>query len=189
MKTSMATTTRQSAEERRESILDAALIEFAERGLDGTSTEDIAKRAGISQPYVFRLFGSKKQLFAAACARCMRELREQMEGAAAGLSGEAALDAMGRTYREILEAEPRRLKLQMHMYAAAQDPEIRDAVRSGFGDLYTSFERISGVEPQRLSRFLATGMLLNVIAAMQLRDSGLAWAARLLEGCLADPAE
>lgn len=181
-----ATSTRQSAAERRESILDAALIEFAERGLHGTSTEDIAKRAGISQPYVFRLFGSKKQLFAAACARCMRELREQMEGAAAGLSGDEALEAMGQAYRQILEADPRRLQLQMHMYAAAQDPEIRETVRSGFGDLFTSFERISGVEPERLTRFLAIGMLMNVIAAMQLRGSGLAWSERLLEGCLGE---
>jgi AcrR family transcriptional regulator len=179
-----ATSVRQSAEERRESIVDAALIEFAERGLHGTSTEDIAKRAGISQPYVFRLFGSKKQLFAAACARCMRELREQMELAADGLSGEEALDAMGKAYRDILEADPHRLQLQMHMYAAAQDPEIRDAIRAGFGDLYTTFERISGADPQRLTRFFAIGMLINVIASMQLRDSGLAWADRLLEGCI-----
>lgn len=178
-----AVATRQTAEERRESILDAALIEFAERGLHGTSTEDVAKRAGISQPYVFRLFGSKKQLFAAACARCMRELREQMEAAAAGLSGEDALDAMGQAYRDILEADPHRLQLQMHMYAAAQDPEIRDAVRAGFGDLYTTFERISGADAQRLSRFFAIGMLINVIASMGLRDSGLAWAERLLQGC------
>ena len=181
------TTTRQSAEKRRKSILDAALIEFAERGLHGTSTEDIAKRAGISQPYVFRLFGSKKQLFAAACARCMRELREQMEAAAAGLSGEEALVAMGRTYEEILEADPRRLRLQMHMYAAAQEPEVREAARAGFGDLYATFDRISGVEPERLSRFFAIGMLLNVIASMELPESGLGWADRLLEGCLADP--
>jgi AcrR family transcriptional regulator len=179
----MAIATRQSAAERRESILDAALIEFAERGLHGTSTEAIAKRAGISQPYVFRLFGTKKQLFAAACARCMRELREEMTEAAAGLEGEEALAAMGRAYREILEADPHRLQLQMHMYAAARDPEIRDVVRSGFGDLFTSFERIAGVDRERLTRFLATGMLLNVIAAMQLRSSGLAWAERLLDGC------
>ena len=179
---SMATT-RQSAEVRRESILDAALIEFAERGLHGTSTEAIAKRAGISQPYVFRLFGSKKQLFAAACTRCMRELREQMEAAAQGLHGEEALEAMGLAYRDILAADPRRLQLQMHMYAAAQDPEIRDVVRSGFGDLVTTFERISGADAQRLSRFMAIGMLVNVIASMQLYDSGLAWADRLLQGC------
>ena len=55
------TTQRQSAEERREEILEAALVEFADRGLHGTSTEDIARRVGISQPYVFRLFGTKKQ--------------------------------------------------------------------------------------------------------------------------------
>jgi AcrR family transcriptional regulator len=177
-------TVRQSAGERRESILDAALIEFAERGLHGTSTEDIAKRAGISQPYVFRLFGSKKQLFAAACARCMRELRQEMEAAAAGLSGEEALDAMGKVYREILEGDPHRLQLQMHMYAAGQEPESRQVAREGFGDLFTTFERISGADPQRLTRFLATGMLLNMIAAMQLRDSGLAWAERMFQGCI-----
>src|SRR2546430_8464212 len=50
----MVTTERKSAEERREEILRAALVEFAERGLHGASTEEIAKRAGISQPYVFR---------------------------------------------------------------------------------------------------------------------------------------
>ena len=176
-------TVRQSAEARRESILDAALIEFAERGLHGTSTEDIAKRAGISQPYVFRLFGSKKRLFAEACARCMRELREQMEVAAAGLSGEEALDAMGRAYRDMLEADPHRLQLQMHMYAASQEPEVREAARAGFGDLYTTFERITGADADRLTRFFAVGMLINVIASMQLRDSGLGWAERLLQGC------
>jgi AcrR family transcriptional regulator len=179
-----ATAGRQTAEERRESILDAARIEFAERGLHGTSTEDIAKRAGISQPYVFRLFGSKKRLFAETCARCMRDLREQMESAAAGLSGEEALDAMGVRYVEILESDPRQLRLQMHMYAVAADPEIRDVVRSGYGDLSTTFERISGADPQRMARFHAFGLLINVIAALGLRDSGLAWADRLLSGCM-----
>jgi hypothetical protein len=113
----------------------------------------------------------------------MHELREEMEAAAAGLRGEEALEAMGRAYRSILEADPRRLQLQMHMYAAAQDPEIRETVRSGFGDLYTTFERISGADSQRLTRFFAIGMLVNVIASMELRESGLAWAERLLEGC------
>ena len=59
-------TTRHSAAERREDVLDAAMIEFAEHGYEGTSTEDIARRAGISQPYLFRLFGTKKELFKAS---------------------------------------------------------------------------------------------------------------------------
>ena len=58
----MVAAERKTAEQRRDEILDAALVEFAERGLHGASTEAIARRAGISQPYVFRLFGTKKEL-------------------------------------------------------------------------------------------------------------------------------
>jgi hypothetical protein len=83
----------------------------------------------------------------------------------------------------MLEADPHRLQLQMHMYAAAHEPEVREAARAGFGDLYTTFERITGADADRLSRFFAVGMLINVIASMQLRDSGLGWAERLLQGC------
>jgi AcrR family transcriptional regulator len=178
-----ATATRQSAEERRESILDAALVEFAAKGLHGTSTEDIAKRAGISQPYVFRLFGTKKKLFAEACARCMREVRAAMEEAAAGESGEEALDAMGAAYIQFLEDDPHRLMLQMHMYAASDEPEIREVAREGYGELVRFVERVSGAPGARISQFFARGMLINVIAAMQVRNAGIDWAERLIQGC------
>src|ERR671937_1959205 len=89
---------RKSAEERREAVLDAALEEFAERGLDGASTEAIAARAGISQPYVFRLFGTKKDLFKAVVSRCFRETLELFQRAAEGKRGEEELDAMGYAY-------------------------------------------------------------------------------------------
>jgi AcrR family transcriptional regulator len=178
-----ATATRQSAEERRESILDAALIEFAAKGLHGTSTEDIAKRAGISQPYVFRLFGTKKKLFAEACARCMREVRDAMAAAAAGASGEEALDAMGAAYMHYLEDDPHRLMLQMHMYAASDEPEIRKVARDGYGELVRFVEQVSGESGARISQFFARGMLINVIAAMQVRNAGIDWADRLIQGC------
>jgi AcrR family transcriptional regulator len=185
----MAATTRQTAEERREDVLAAAVEEFARAGYHGASTDAIARRAGISQPYLFRLFGSKKDLYVAGVRRCFRRTLEAMQEAAEGLRGEEALEAMGQAYRSILEADPNRLQLQMHMYAAGQDPEIREAARAGFGDLYTTFERVSGADPQRLTRFFAVGMLINVIASMGLRDSGLGWADRLLEGCGGVPAE
>jgi AcrR family transcriptional regulator len=54
-----------TAGERRERVLEAALTAFAAGGLDGTSTQDIARRAGISQAYLFRLFPTKKALFLA----------------------------------------------------------------------------------------------------------------------------
>jgi AcrR family transcriptional regulator len=178
-----ATVTRQTADERRDSILDAALVEFAAKGLHGTSTEDVARRAGISQPYVFRLFGTKKALFAEACRRCMREVREAMEAAAAGLSGDEALDAMGRAYIELLEGDPRRLTLQMHMYAASDEPEIREVAREGYGELVRFVEQASGESGARVTRFFAQGMLINVIAAMGVRGAGIEWADRLMQGC------
>ena len=87
------TTTRLTATERKDDLLDAAMIEFAEHGFEGTSTEDIARRAGISQPYLFRLFGTKKELFLATVTRCFRRTLEAFQDAAEGLRGEEALHA------------------------------------------------------------------------------------------------
>src|SRR5271154_1659323 len=114
----MVVSERKTKEERREEILDAALVEFAERGLAGASTEEIARRAGISQPYVFRLFGTKKELFRAVVARCFRETLEMFQRAAEGLRGEAALNAIGAAYVEQLISDPVRLRAQMQAYAA-----------------------------------------------------------------------
>jgi AcrR family transcriptional regulator len=183
MATKTAASARQSAEERRESILEAAMVEFAAKGLHGTSTDDIAKRAGISQPYVFRLFGTKRKLFAEACRRCMRDVREAMAAAAAGKSGEEALDAMGAAYVELLAADQRRLTLQMHMYAATDEPEVRRVAREGYGELVRFVEQASGESQARVTRFFARGMLINVIAAMGVRDAGIDWADRLIKGC------
>src|SRR5438105_14215668 len=79
-------TSRKSAGERREEILEAAMIEFAEKGLYGTSTDDIARRVGVSQPYLFRLFGTKKELFIAAVERCLEQTLALFRTAAGGRS-------------------------------------------------------------------------------------------------------
>ena len=177
------TTTRLSAAERRESILDAAMVEFAERGLDGASTEAIAARAGISQPYVFRLFGTKKELFKASVARCFRETLDTFQRAAEGKRGEEALEAMGKAYVDELLVDRVRLRAQMQAYAACDDPELCSVVRDGFGDLVTYVERVSGLPSQAITDFFAKGMLLNVIASMGLDHSPEPWAERLVDGC------
>jgi AcrR family transcriptional regulator len=179
----VSATTRLTAVERRDSILDAAMVEFAERGLDGASTEAIAARAGISQPYVFRLFGTKKELFKASVARCFRETLETFQRAAEGKRGQEALEAMGKVYVEELLVDRVRLRSQMQAYAACDDPDICAVVRDGYGDLVTYVERVSGLPPAEITRFFATGMLLNVIASMGLDHSPEPWAARLLAGC------
>jgi AcrR family transcriptional regulator len=177
---------RKTADERREAILEAALIEFAERGLHGTSTDDIARRAGISQPYLFRLFGTKKELFMAACARCMEHTHDAFAAAAAGKREEDALHAMGEAYLTLLQEDSRRLRLQMHMYAACDDPEVRAVAQAGYGELHGLATRLSGASRARVSRFFAKGMLLNVLASMGVRDSDLPWAQSLLQGCRED---
>jgi AcrR family transcriptional regulator len=176
---------RKSAEERRDDILDAALEEFAERGLHGASTEAIAKRAGISQPYVFRLFGSKKDLFKASTARCLRETLETFQRAAEGKRGRDALDAMGDAYGELL-VDRTRLRAQMQAYAACDDPDIREVVRNGYGDIVAYVERVSGLPEEEVTRFFAVGMLMNVMASMDLWESPEAWSERLLAGCKED---
>jgi AcrR family transcriptional regulator len=182
----MATATRQTAEERREAVLEAARREFGRAGYHGASTDAIAREAGISQPYLFRLFGSKKDLYLASVRRCFRRTLESMQAAAEGLRGEAALEAIGESYVTLLRTDPSMLQAQLQAYAAAlDDDDVRAAVHDGFGDIYAYTERVSGAPPERLARFHASGMLLNVIAAMGvLGDAELEpWAARLVEGC------
>ena len=159
------------------------MIEFAERGLMGTSTEDIAKRAGISQPYLFRLFGTKKELFIATVSRCFRETLEMFQRAAEGKRGEEALQAIGEAYVEQLGTNRTWLRAQMQAYAASEDPEIRAVVRGGYGDLIAYVRRVSGADWPMMWKFFSTGMMLNVLASMHVNDDPEPWMQELLDGC------
>ena len=178
-----ATTVRKTAEERREEVLAVALEEFGEHGLDGTSTDTIARKAGISQPYLFRLFGTKKELYLETVRRCLRETLELFQDAAGGLQGEEALHAIGQAYRGLL-ADRTRLRGQMQAYADCDDDDVREVVREGFGRLVEYVERVSSTEPERIRDFFAFGMLLNVFASMDLLDHPAPWAKEILESCM-----
>ena len=164
-----------TADERREAVLAAAVAAFAARGLAGTLTEDVARAAGISQPYLFRLFPTKKALFLTLVERCFRQVAETFETAAADRVGEEALDAMGDAYHRLL-ADRTLLLLQLQAYAACDDPEIRDVTRTGFKGLWTLAERLSGLPYERIVTFFAMGMLMNVAAAMDLPAIDERWA-------------
>jgi AcrR family transcriptional regulator len=177
----MVITERKTKDERREEILDAALTVFAERGLHGASTDEIARRAGISQPYVFRLFGTKKELYLAVVARCFRQTLELMQRAAEGKRGDEALQAIGEAYRELLTSDRLYLRAQMQAYAASEDPDVAAVARGGYGDLVAYVERVSGLGMEEISRFFAFGMLMNVLHSLQAPQEE--WGRRLLEGC------
>src|ERR671932_278920 len=176
-------TERKTADERREDILEAARAEVADRGLDGASTDAIARRAGISQPYLFRLFRTKKELFIASVDQCFAETLEMFRREAKGKRGEAALDAIGEAYVRSISEDPQRLRGQMQAYVACDDEDICAVVRRGYGELVEFVEGIPDVPQERIVGFFAHGMLLNVIASMSLLDAREPWAQRLLEAC------
>jgi len=179
----MAVTTRKSADERREEILVAALEEFGEHGLHGTSTDDIARRAGVSQPYLFRLFGTKKELYLEVVRRCLRDTLRLFQEASAGKQGAEALEAIGEAYVALLK-DRTRLGLQMQSYADCDDPDVREVVREGYGLLVEHVEHLTGGDAERVRDFFAFGMLLNVFASMDLLNQNAPWAKRLLEAAI-----
>jgi AcrR family transcriptional regulator len=178
-----ATSTRKTADERREEILAVSLVEFGEHGLDGTSTDTIARKAGISQPYLFRLFGTKKELYLETVRRCLSQTLELFEEAADGLRGEEAMNAIGEAYRGLL-ADRTRLRAQMQAYADCDDDDVREVVRAGFGRLVDYVTHVSGAEPDTIRDFFAFGMLLNVFASMDLLEHPAAWAKDMVESCM-----
>jgi AcrR family transcriptional regulator len=177
-------TERKTADERRDEILDAAVEEFARSGLHGTSTERIAQRVGLSQPYLFRLFGTKKQIFVEAIERCFADTLELFQEASAGVPRERALEAIGKTYVTRMLSDRTRLLAQLHAYAACDDEDVRKAVQRGYGDLYEYAERVSGASDTEVRQFFAFGMLLNVMAAMDIPSLDAGWARRLTTDCL-----
>ena len=178
----MSTTTRQTAEIRREALLEAAAAEFARQGLHGASTDAIAKAAGISQPYLFRLFGTKKELYLATSRLKMEEVYQAFEQASRGKTGEDAFEAMGEAYRQLIE-DRERLQLMLQCFAGAEDPEIREELRRVWRDLVELIERVTGASNDEVSTFFAKGMLLNVLGAMRLYEDPTPWGDRLIAGC------
>jgi AcrR family transcriptional regulator len=155
-----------SADERREEILNAAVSEFALKGLHGTSTDTIAQRVGISQPYLFRLYRTKKDLFLAAVERSFDRVTDLFRLTAES-NPDAPLPAMGLAYKNLI-SHREELLLQMQSYVACVDPEIQAVVRRRFAELYRFVEDVSGADEEVVRIFFAQGMLFNVAAAIDL---------------------
>ena len=164
---------RMTADERRDAIVAAGVEEFATGGLVGASTEAIARRAGVSQPYVFQLFGTKKDLFIAVVRSCFGRVRVAFEEAAHGfVPGEVAdcntvLEAIAASYMRLL-ADRTLLLVQLQGYAACADPDVRDVVREEFSRLHRRVAELSAASPEEMQHFFAQGMLLNVAAAVEM---------------------
>jgi AcrR family transcriptional regulator len=155
-------TSRLTAAERREHVFEPALQHFADRGLHGASTDEIARMANISQPYLFRLYGSKRELFIATCRRVFDEILETLRGAAAGQRDEESLPTIERAYRQEILSDRRRVRLILQASAAAvDDAAIREVVCCGYDAL------ISYLEPLAGSRLRARSLIsLGILVAL-----------------------
>src|SRR5919201_1819428 len=96
----MAVTPRQTADERREAVLDAAVHEFAQAGYHAASTTAIARRAGISQPYIYALFPNKKALFIG----CQQRASDRIRDAFAAAGDPEIREPVAACFRETFDA-------------------------------------------------------------------------------------
>lgn len=161
-----------SADERRESVIRAAMGEFAHGGYNGTSTEAIARRVGVSQPYLFRLFPNKQAMFLAAAEHCLATTRRVFSDAAEGLPPEERLEAMAGSYQKLIHDDPDKLLMQMQMYvavAAAEatgDHDFGATIRAGWQELWDAVHLELGADVGETTTFLAYGMLINTLVSL-----------------------
>lgn len=168
---------RKSAQERREDVVRAALSQFSGYGFHGTPTDAIAREVGVSQPYLFRLYPSKRDIFLAAGHDCFQRIYNAFDAATHGKTGEEALAAMREAYREI--AEDRELLLmQLQLYVvSSSDEKVRQQVTVWWNHLWELLIQTTGLSHEEITDFMACGMLINVMVALGVSDSHPGWIA------------
>jgi TetR/AcrR family transcriptional regulator len=162
------------AGERREQILAAASLVFGERGYVGATTDQIAKAAGISQPYVVRMFGTKENLFVEVLGRALDKLLVAFhttvdDWRANGSPDDQLGRLLGTAYVNLIEDRGILLSL-MQAFSMGHDPVIGKQARTGFMGIYKLLRDDAGFEPERVRTFLAEGMLLNTLLGLRLPD-------------------
>jgi AcrR family transcriptional regulator len=173
---------RHSAEERRELVLEAAREEFGRSGFAGSTGEAIAFRAGITHPYLLRLFGSKKDLFLAVVERTFDELMTALrEGGDAGSRG-SSMAALEGTLSSQFEADGAGPALLLQMVAACEDEEIRLVVRRRLAELFEHVGRATGAKEDEVAALLGRLLLRDAASALRLPDLAgrELWARRLM---------
>jgi AcrR family transcriptional regulator len=169
-----ATRQRVPASVRRDALIEAAIHEFAQSGLHGTPVDRIARAVGVAQPYVFSLFGSKRDLFLAAVDRCFERAEGMLAESARSYDPKAlgqeevdCLEWVGRSYVETMQTDPDMFMLQLQAFAACSDDVIRDHVRENFAGLVRWVRTlVPDAEDESVDDFFRWGMWLNVAAAM-----------------------
>jgi AcrR family transcriptional regulator len=155
--------TRMTAAEREVQIVRAAVTAFAASGYKGTTTDEVARLAGVSQPYVIRLFGSKQRLFLAACEYVCGRIEQTFRHAA---QERADLATLGDAYDALL-AERELLLVFLHGLVSSADPAIGEVIRPRFGRIFQVIRELTGAPAEDVHTFIAKGMLITILTAMR----------------------
>jgi AcrR family transcriptional regulator len=186
------TRSRRTAEERRVEVIQAAIAEFSKLGLHGGSTETIAAQAGISQPYVLRLFKTKKALFLAAVEHVCQTITSSWKTELARFERDhpesdvvQKLEAIGMAYFGLVQTVVE-LRLVLQAFASAEDEDIRQLTHRSLDEMFTWVQNATGADAMQARSFFATGMLLTIGASIRAIDAAptQAWARAYLEPCL-----
>jgi TetR/AcrR family transcriptional regulator len=162
------TAVRMPAAERREAILEAATELFGQRGYHGTTTDQVAQAAGISQPYVVRMFGTKEQLFLEVLDRALQTLFEAFRTALADPGdGSRVEQRLGAAFIDLVGSVGLHRTL-MHAFVSGNDPVIGAAARRGFVGIYTFLRDEAHFTAAQVQEFLGYGMLMNVLLSIEL---------------------
>lgn len=158
-----------SADDRREQVLAAAARAFAQQGFHGTTTDAVAREAGVSQPYVVRMFGTKLELFLAvfseACERIRRAFADVLDDGPFDPDKDEDWDRLGVAYADLLQDRDM-LQVMMHGFSAGSIPEIARVGRQGMDRIYATITS-TGCSPEQARDFIAHGMLINVMLALR----------------------
>ncbi|UOQ83514.1 TetR/AcrR family transcriptional regulator [Gracilibacillus salinarum] len=155
---------RSSKENRKEEILEAGLEVFAKRGYYNTTTAHIAEKAGISQPYVFRFFKTKEELFIAALERAFERILQTFKNVDA--APEQLVEEMIAAYEELSALYPNEIALQVIGISVTENA-VRSATKKGLSSIqsYTVDRfKAAGIEnvEREVTTFLARGILCNI---------------------------
>lgn len=169
---------RLSSDERRRQILVAALAVFGTRGYEGATTDEVARAAGVSQPYVVRLFGSKENLFLVTIEEALARLLASFRAALAEPGGElepgiteekAAAKRIGQAYVDLLAVRGLHQTLA-HAYLLGSHPAIGAAARKGFATVWRFFRDEMGLDADDARAFMAEGMLISTMIGLRIVD-------------------
>ncbi|WP_124054583.1 TetR/AcrR family transcriptional regulator [Arcanobacterium ihumii] len=164
-----------TAEERRRQIFTIAANEFATKGLQAASIDDIAAKAGVTQPYVFRLVKTKKALFMALVDDAYESLTTGLRQASSNETGLNAVELMAPVYLDRL-TDNTRLQLLLQGLAACADAEIKEAMRKNYAQLWETVEEITQLDPVAVKTFLGLGLFMSAAAALDLGEVDEKWA-------------